>query len=268
MRSPDDPDRFELGLYPCWCGSCWCPQCATHSRTHDAIRERLEEMDWSLVRHIVLTADRVSHPVAVYDDVRNQKAIPSIIRALKLTHQKWIWILEWHKDGYPHWHLLIESNRGMIGKKLIASKWMYGLVWESYVKSENHWKRIKGYHQHKGYLAGESKAHQLSLPRALRNRSRVRKYGGYVRRIEERAQQEPSACPRKRARDSTYDERFNECGKNTRVNLCGNWSEIHISSATARTLADRYLGDHENCTYHGDHDSLTHVLNEIQGLAR
>lgn len=218
-------------------------------------------MDWRTVRHIVLTVDRRTHPAGAYDAIRIYKTIPRLIRALKLSKQKWLWVLEFHADSYPHWHLLVESDRGMVGKRLIDSKWVWGHTWESYIQNRSHWQAIIGYHRGRGYLAGERKAHQLRLPDWLVGRSRVRKFGGHARNVSRGT---PIPTGKKRAKSEPYRERFGACGEGSRIRIGCHWSTIDADAAIARGIADRYLGDTVGGSYEGDSEAIAYVMSQIK----
>lgn len=256
-----------LRVYQCRCRSVWCKKCAKTSPTNDRIRERLTEMDWKRVRHVVLTVKRSIHPAAAYDYIRTYKLIPQLIRDLDLTGQKWIWVLEFHRGGFPHWHLLVESDRGMIGKARIAEMWTLGLVWESYVKSDAHWGAIVGYHQSKGYLAGESKAHQLELPEWAMGRSRVRKFGGHVRNVPRGTIENDSpekVLPQKdRRADVTYRDRFLECGNGSRISCSGQWAETPTDYVEAVRIAGSRLQTRGKGAFEGDSPAVIRTANRI-----
>lgn len=248
--------------YPCRCGSCWCPQCAKHSKTHTRIQERLEDMRWDLVRHIILTCDRKAPPAATYDAIRIGKSIPRLIRSLKLSDRKWIWVLEFHADGYPHWHLLIENReRRMIGHDRIRQEWVWGHVWESPIKGREHWDKIKGYHRHKGYLAGEAKRHQLTLPEHFHDRSRIRKFGGHQKKSANVPR--GTLAPKTRQQAEPYGERFKTCGDYCRIRIGSQWGLVLEPAAIVQGLADRYLGDMVNGAYEADPDAIAYVLSQV-----
>lgn len=225
------------------------------------------EMDWRVTRHVVLTVDRGIHPAASYDCIRIHKSIPKLIAALQLAGQKWLWVLEFHRGGFAHWHLLIESDRGMIGKKRIENLWTWGLVWESYIRSGEHWRAIMGYHQSKGYLAGESKGHQLELPKWAMDRSRVRKFGGHVRNVPrgtiEKDSPERTIRPGGREADSTYAERAVTCGRGVRIACGGQWAEAAMDHADAVELAGSRLQTRGKGRFEGDRAAVVRTANSI-----
>ncbi len=76
--------------------------------------------------------------------------------------------MEWYDNGFPHWHLFIETEEagkaGRIGHEVIKRYWPHGIyIWESYIKSEEHWKELTGYFDKGGYFE-KGKGNQGKLP--------------------------------------------------------------------------------------------------------
>lgn len=257
-----------LKVYKCSCRSPWCKKCAKGSPTNERIRARLKKMDWRQVRHVVLTVTRDRPPALMYDSIRLLKSIPLLIRSLHLSDQQWLWVLEFHRGGYPHWHLLIESPRGMIGKRAIEARWEWGLVWESYIRSEEHWGAIIGYHQAKGYLAGENKEHQLELPPWCMTRSRVRKFAGNANKDRDLPANVPrgtSAYKKHREPDRTYAEKLRTCGRGVRVGCAGQWAEGVMDHAEAIRIAGSRLQSRGKGEFEGPAPAAIRAANRIIG---
>lgn len=120
-----------------------------------------------------------------YEDIRSKRRIPELIRKLKRGRKRkvgnrWIWErrplkvlnwivhLEWHKNGYPHYHVLLEVEgigyRTRIGGDTIRSIWKPGkFVYETYFKDPKHWRNLVGDFNKTGYFHSE-KDHQGRLP--------------------------------------------------------------------------------------------------------
>lgn len=254
-----------MRAFPCTCGSCWCKNCAKYSRTHDRIHRRLDRFDWKVTRHIVLTVGRWSNPLHQYEVVMHEKLLPRLTRKIQADIGEWLWVLEFHRGGWPHWHLLIESPGGMIGKHEIQRLWGRGNCWESYIQNEQHWNAIRGYHKGKGYLAGEPKAHQLELPEYLMGRSRVRKFGGRSGRSPvDRPTDVPRGTSQKRRKSAPYRHRFAHCGEGSRIEIDGNWSFTSTDYELIRSMADRYLGDRVNGRWEGDPEDQVYALSQAK----
>ena len=56
------------------------------------------------------------------------------------------WVIEFYRNGFPHWHVftLVEKagREGMIGGDNLRCYWKSGRVIESFIRNENHWKKI------------------------------------------------------------------------------------------------------------------------------
>jgi hypothetical protein len=92
-----------------------------------------------------------------------------------------VWVLEWHHDGFPHYHVLIEmADRGRasrIGQDWIHAHWFDGSrIHEQFFDSENHFKWFAGYFKKHGYFG--DKEHQSVLPSwALNEKKTIRRFG-------------------------------------------------------------------------------------------
>jgi len=84
--------------------------------------------------------------------------------------------LEWHRDGYPHWHLFVlvdkAGHRGQIGFRKVLPYWEYGRVEEQNIHNQRHWDYLTGYFQKHGYFE-KTKGHQARLPEWARERKKV-----------------------------------------------------------------------------------------------
>lgn len=179
----------NIGIQKCGCNHVWCPSCAK-KKSLPAIQARMENMQWDHVRQVVLTIDpqRYPDPAAVYDEIRNKKALAGMINNLERTVGikiiDWMWVLEWHRSGHAHWHVLIEVDQAgraaMIGQENIQKYWLYGKAYEKYFKNETHWKRFSGYFGKHGYFNKKEK-HQSILPEwARESRITIRRTGSKV----------------------------------------------------------------------------------------
>jgi len=179
----------NLAVTKCRCGSSWCPSCFT-SRSSKVIKDHLSQMDHKKVRFIMLSVDRSRYATGedAFKALTERKAIAGLIRNLNRyadgSISKWQWVLEWHEDGFPHWHVACEvaniGKRGLIGHETIMKYWGEGHVRESYVKNVQHWREISGYFATHGYF-DDSKGYQSVLPEWALSWSRtIRRYGASV----------------------------------------------------------------------------------------
>jgi hypothetical protein len=148
---------------------------------------RLGDLRWDYVRHIELTVDRgrFRDGEEAFDEITFKRGVGNLVKNLERTDGvkvvDWVNVVEWHRDGFPHWHLFVEVERagkaGMIGHRVIKGRWPFGIVvWETPVKSEEHWKHLKGYFDRRGYF-GEGKGHQSELPQwAKKSNRRIKRF--------------------------------------------------------------------------------------------
>ncbi len=108
-----DHDDVQLIAMKCSCGSSWCPVCSLRRWAPESAK-RLRKFDWERTRQVILTIDpnkEFETGQSAYEYMKEKKAIPQLIHNLKRTKGigivKWMWFLEWHRNGNPHWHLFI-----------------------------------------------------------------------------------------------------------------------------------------------------------------
>lgn len=187
----------RLKAIKCKCKKSWCPSCSKKTVIEPLV-QRFEGWEWDRVRMITLTVDRrhFDGPEQAFDEIQAQKSISNLFRNLSRTEKKdiqdWVRVLEWHRDGFPHWHILVlMGSRGIasqIGGDPLRTYWCHGAVRESYMKSAAHWGRFTGYFGKMGYFEDKKgKQHQVSLPEWARNRSqRIRRIGAMHRKDQQK----------------------------------------------------------------------------------
>ena len=164
--------QYEFIVKKKFCGSVWCGVCFKRKGLKKVIK-RFGAFDWERTRQITLTVDRKFYKDGeeAFEDIKDKGAVRSLIKNLKRTFKlkffDWIWLLEWHEDGFPHWHIFIELEKvgfkGMIGGEILRKYWKLGRVTESYIRSKNHWKELMGYFDKTGHF-GDEKKKQGELP--------------------------------------------------------------------------------------------------------
>lgn len=160
----------------CSCHSVWCRDCFRVFRL-PAIRRVVEGWNWRCVRHVVFTLDRRLFADAGegYDWGKGKLryVIEDLKRTVGIDVKAWYSFLEWHKDGFPHWHLLFYVGKagkaGMIGGANIRRYWDRGAVRESYFATRGHYDRVVGYFNKTGYFE-KGKRYQGELPEWIRGR--------------------------------------------------------------------------------------------------
>lgn len=163
-----------------------------------------------------------------YNWYKNEKPIGRFIENLGRAGVKvtdWTCNMEWHDNGYPHWHLLIEVDKpgkaGMIGQELLHKLWSHSdtshRIHEYYFNSEERFKKFTGYFSKSGYLH-KDKQHQVTLPAWANSKEwagvKINRFSS--KRISGRKQEpqpEPASEPVKRPRRiMTYAKKHDLCG--------------------------------------------------------
>jgi len=157
-------------------------------------------MDWKKVRFVMLSVDPVHFNDDAYlavSQAQQKKWISQFIHNLKRVHniqvEDYTWFMEWHKNGFPHWHLLVQGDArgkfGMIGGEVLRNTWKKGRVTETYAKTKQHWDNITGYYEKHGYFDKEKNS-QSTLPEwVLKNYpNKIRRTGSMhgVQKIKEK----------------------------------------------------------------------------------
>lgn len=153
------------------CDHVWCKKCS--KRYKKLLQERLQQLNWRKVRHIRLSLDRklFKDEIDAYDKCK--KSVSYFIQDLKRKYgikiNRWVRIMEFHNDGFLHYHLIVEKkDKGYIGQNIIEEVWKKGFCREYYFKNYKHWLQFTGYFEKHGYFGdGKDKGHQEILPKSL-----------------------------------------------------------------------------------------------------
>lgn len=165
--------QWQIEAKKCSCHSSWCDSCWKRYGKK-ALVSRLQSMDWKHVRHLVLSVDPALYRNGeeAYDDITHRRGIGNLVKNLERTDGikivDYAGSLEWYENGFPHWHIFIETEEegraGMIGHGKIKRRWPFGIyVNEDYIKSEVHWRNLTGYFNSHGYFE-KGKGYQGVLP--------------------------------------------------------------------------------------------------------
>lgn len=263
-RLHDDLNEVQIIGCKGSCNSVWCSQCYKRKGGSNRFASRLAELDYKATRQVVLTVDLNKFNgcgQSAFETIKSEKAIAQFIHNLKRTSKveifDWVWLLEWHMDGAPHWHLFIETKKGKegkIGNEILLKHWHYGLVFESYVRSEKHWNKFTDYFSSNGYFnpkqstESKNKKHQLELPEWAKSINyRIRKTGSMAKKnpahkIDKKILLEKKIDNgagnnhvNKQIEPSTYKEILDSCGLTTmceiRIGLSLRiWRKINLTT--------------------------------------
>ena len=196
-RSDMNLDMYAR-VQKCACGLIWCDKCFRKVWTSKEV-EKLLEFDHTRTRHVILTYDRKSFKDGqeAWEQTQGRKLVANFIRNLKrglkvkkgkewvcqynpVKIRKYRYYLEWHKDGWPHYHIFIEvedeGKEGMIGQGFIHYYWPCGkIIKEKPFKSLGHWRYMIGDLKKHGYF-GKEKKHQTTLPKWALDRGDIKIY--------------------------------------------------------------------------------------------
>ena len=291
----------------CKCGSVWCKACFTqkHAPAHMATVRRLE---WRSVRHVVLSVDRTKFKTGreAWEHVTAHKMIAGLVRNLRrgtkeqnsdsgswkwkriktatgksiilhpISLTRYKWFVEWHNDGFPHWHILIETVPGPAGRIEGARLRYYWPIarWvrEDYVKNRKHWRALTGYVQKNGYFQKKDRAKEGTLQGTLPEWAlhmkglKIRRTGGNIDRevSAEEYFNKKGACEIidirtgeviRRGREKvgrpsdvtekTYHMRLSCCGTHTRVKIIGRRSFILLQARVGyKEMRRRFKGQY------------------------
>ena len=264
--------KVRVTARKCKCGSVWCPECSKLKWVPRMV-DALSKFDWRRTRELVLTCDREAFKDGeeAFTYAQEHQVVRQFIRNLirgckekigkkwewkyrpvKITN--WRWFVEWHKDGFSHWHVFIETEKAgpaaMIGGDMVRHYWpLARWVKETYFKSERHWRNQVGYFGRNGYFH-KDKRHQTRLPEWAMDKPglRIRRSDGYrfekesdAKRIGDYFDRMSPMIVDKRTGEirkwkgersrvvKTYRERLEACGKRT-------WMKIVSAKETIKGL--------------------------------
>ena len=136
QKGKDKPKVAITGI-KCSCGKAWCPRCGLRTAIRRFAR-RIKGWDWRFVRQVVLTVDPKLYesPEEALKEINGKRQIAGTVRNLERTIgvkvQDWQWVLEWHRNGFPHWHLFLlvdkPGKEGQIGYQNIVRYWDSGHI--------------------------------------------------------------------------------------------------------------------------------------------
>jgi hypothetical protein len=183
----DERHRWRTVIQKCSCQSSWCPLCWSKSSSKKSAMSRLSTFKPEYTRQVILTVDpeKFNHdPKLAFETITSRRSVGELIKNLQRVKHihivDWILFLEWHKNGFPHWHILIQVDKpgkaGMIGQDILHQYWSHGAIREEYFRDEFHWKNTLGYFSSHGYFEND-KHHQTKLPEwALLRDTRIKRY--------------------------------------------------------------------------------------------
>ena len=127
------PDK--LRLIKCRCRSQFCKDCAlAHCVSwREKLRPALKH--WKSVIMLTMTIDQSKHdsPWGAMELVGRRRAVSKLVAKLHkagtIASREFTCTLEFHKKGWPHWHVLVDSK--FVCKHLLQKSWGLGHCWVS-----------------------------------------------------------------------------------------------------------------------------------------
>ncbi|GHV56367.1 hypothetical protein FACS189460_1010 [Deltaproteobacteria bacterium] len=132
----------------------------------------MASLDYTKTRFLTLTFDRTIYGQgqAAYYRAKAEKPVGRFMQNLArhgVKIEDWTCNLEFHRDGTPHFHLLVQVDKpgygGQIGQAVIHECWPFGRIHETYFKTEADFQAFLGYLNKTGYLT-KNKDFQGELP--------------------------------------------------------------------------------------------------------
>lgn len=227
--------QWQIEAKKCSCHSSWCESCWKRYGKK-ALVVRLQSMDWKHVRHLVLSVDpsRYGNGEEAYEDITHRRGVGNLIKNLERTDKikivDYAGSIEWYENGFPHWHIFIETEEegkeGMIGHGKIKRRWPFGIyVNEDYIKSEEHWNNLTGYFNSHGYFE-KGKGYQGKLPGwAMKSSRRIKRWFGMKEGREGKKQSRRMRLSETFSKDEEFSMDPKKCGDCNFKNSCETFSD-------------------------------------------
>lgn len=183
--------------------------------------EIYENWDYRYVRNFALTVDRELYASGkeAYFGIQREKELAEFMKRLKRRLRQhgvkiydYLWILEWHKDGFPHWHCLVLLNKkgkaGRIATKIdLTGTWGKAkFIKEGYIHDAKHWAALAGYVAKHGYFA-DGKKDQARLPDWVREMPKTGEGRIRIKRMERMRRDYRNGASPKRGEDKAVTKR-------------------------------------------------------------
>ena len=108
----------------CHCRCRTCPQCGPKYgwKTRQRMLEHADKFEHPAMFTLTVKPDHFAgDPVAALEEVTQEKLVSRLMKALKVA--RWIAVLEFQKNGFPHWHVLIDAPGGRIDLQKAWAFW-------------------------------------------------------------------------------------------------------------------------------------------------
>lgn len=116
-----DHDEFPVVIMPRSCNCWFCSKCARKKgrKLREKVKTVVKQFDGMLMLTFTLDQTHFKENIGSagesYDYIRQKRCIAEFMRALKRKgaikqNARWLYVLEMHKSGWPHFHMLVEAD--------------------------------------------------------------------------------------------------------------------------------------------------------------
>lgn len=205
-------------ILPCKCRSQFCLKCVPGIMVK--LREKLRPVveSWSSPQMLTLTVARdfAENGEVAYEECQRLRKVSELVRSLEkkgmIRKGRMFYVIEFHRDGFPHWHLLVDSV--FVEYEYLKKRWGVGHVWISNntkFKSKSH--AVHYVTKYVGKIENELPDWVLDYRGNIRRFSAARGLFG----ITKRPKKKPSSamCGRRKRVRKTPRDRTKVCGVNS-----------------------------------------------------
>ena len=176
--------------------------------------------DFKHVLMLTLTVERRDSPKDAYEKAQKERAVSELIRALHrngfLVTKRFFYVIEFHRDGYPHWHVIVES--GYIPHAELKKRWGRGHVWIS-AGPRNKKEAFKSADHAMNYVTKYLTKSEPFPNWVMEYEGNMRRFStsrGLIREVKPRPKKSPLSQRQKKPRQRrTPKERVSSCGAKT-----------------------------------------------------
>lgn len=131
----DGISEGEIVLVKCKCRSQFCPDCMPGLMV--SMREKIRPalLKWKSVQMLTMTVSRdvAEGPREAYEMIQAKRLVAETVRSFFkrgwLHSREFVYVIEFHKDGWPHWHCLVDVK--WVKHEDFKKRWKYGHVFLS-----------------------------------------------------------------------------------------------------------------------------------------
>lgn len=208
--------RPELHLRPCNCNSVFCLKACkmrAYCKWVDKLKPAVAAFQSVMMLTLTIDPKRFDSPLHAWQTVGKRRWIAETVQKLArrryLFSDRWFYVLEFQKNGWPHWHLAVDSE--YIPHNVLQESWGYGFT--AFSKST---KPETGDHA-VYYLLKYMKKNERQPPEwAMRYEGRMRLIATSRGLVPTEKRTKSKQSKRKR-KSKTIEQRTDGCGQATKL---------------------------------------------------